>query len=150
VTSAWPRVLAQATHPTFAAAFPRIGAAAPRACGTVQSLRYPRYGVPDRENLLDSVDRILAGWSGQRPDPDFSSVGVVTRLERVRTHLEVGLPEVFRRYGLTPADFRVIVALRRIGGARPGEWLCPSMPHGDEPKQVKPRIPIPRSNQPAA
>lgn len=64
---------------------------------------------------LDSVDQILADWAVQRPDLDFSPVGVVTRLERVRMHLEAGLLQVFSEYELTPADFRVIVALRRSG-----------------------------------
>lgn len=64
---------------------------------------------------LDSVDQILADWAVQRPDLDFSPVGVVTRLERVRMHLDAGLLQVFSQYELTPADFRVIVALRRSG-----------------------------------
>lgn len=63
----------------------------------------------------DSVDFILGDWAVQRPDLDFSPVGIVTRLERVRAHLESSLLGFFARYGLTAADFRVVVGLRRAG-----------------------------------
>lgn len=68
-----------------------------------------------RPDVTDSVDEILADWAVQRPDLDFAPVGVVTRLARVRGHLDAGISEVFERFGLTSADFRVIVALRRAG-----------------------------------
>ena len=63
----------------------------------------------------DTVDRILAEWAVQRPDLDFSPVGIVTRLERARTYIAAGLGEVFSRYGLSAADFQVVVNLRRAG-----------------------------------
>lgn len=63
----------------------------------------------------DSVDRILAEWARQRPDLDFSPVGVITRLARVRTHIDAGLARVFTAHHLTAADFMVIVNLRRAG-----------------------------------
>ena len=63
----------------------------------------------------DSVDRILAGWAAQRPDLDFAPVGVVTRISRVRSHLDAGVEALLADYGLTGPDFRVIVALRRDG-----------------------------------
>jgi DNA-binding MarR family transcriptional regulator len=76
--------------------------------------RYPWYSVhvsvPE-----DYVDRLLRDWAQQRPDLDFSPVGIVTRLERVRSHLEAGLKQVFDRYDLSAADFVVIVSLRRAG-----------------------------------
>ncbi len=65
--------------------------------------------------ISDSVDAILQAWAAQRPDLDFSPVGVVTRLERVRAYLESGLAEVFADWGLSAADFQMIVALRRDG-----------------------------------
>ena len=52
---------------------------------------------------------------GQRPDLDFTPVGVVTRLSRLRGYLDAELAGVFARYGLTSADFLVIVSLRRGG-----------------------------------
>src|SRR6185312_12829398 len=39
----------------------------------------------------------------------------VTRLERARTYIAAGLSEVFSRYGLSAADFQVVVNLRRAG-----------------------------------
>src|ERR1700752_2779337 len=63
----------------------------------------------------DSVDRILAGWARERPDLDFSPVAVVTRISRVRSHLDAGVEALLADYGLTGPDFRLIVALRRDG-----------------------------------
>ena len=73
------------------------------------------YGVPRCRNGWDSVDEVLTEWSEQRPDLDFSPVGVITRMARVRERLEAGLAEVFDRFGLSAADFEVIVTLRRAG-----------------------------------
>jgi DNA-binding MarR family transcriptional regulator len=70
-------------------------------------------GTVDRPG--DSVDGILLDWSRERPDLDFAPVGVITRLSRVRTHLDTALIAVFARFGLTAADFQVIVTLRRAG-----------------------------------
>ncbi len=74
-----------------------------------------RYGVPACPRARDSVDRLLVDWARERPDLDFSPVGVVTRLARVRTHLDAQVASVFARHGLTAADFVVIVTLRRAG-----------------------------------
>lgn len=63
----------------------------------------------------DSVDEILEQWLAERPDLDFAPVGIVTRLARVRAHLDAEVSALFKRYGLSPADFQVIVALRRSG-----------------------------------
>ena len=73
------------------------------------------YGVPACRNGWDDVDRVLVDWAGQRPDLDFTPVGVVTRLSRVRTYLDAELAGLFARFGLTSADFLVIVSLRRAG-----------------------------------
>lgn len=73
------------------------------------------YGVPACQNSWDEVDRVLADWAGQRPDLDFTPVGVVTRLSRLRGYLDAELAGVFARFGLTSADFLVIVSLRRGG-----------------------------------
>ena len=73
------------------------------------------YGVPACRNGWDDMDRVLADWAGQRPDLDFTPVGVVTRLSRVRTYLDAELAGAFARFGLTSADFLVIVTLRRAG-----------------------------------
>ena len=74
-----------------------------------------RYGVPSCVSARDSVDRLLLDWERERPDLDFAPVGIVTRLARVGTHLDAQVASVFARYGLTGADFVVIVTLRRAG-----------------------------------
>jgi DNA-binding MarR family transcriptional regulator len=63
----------------------------------------------------DSVDDILDGWAAERPDLDVRPVGIITRLGRLRGLLDAELAAVFARYDLSPADFQVIVTLRRAG-----------------------------------
>lgn len=70
---------------------------------------------PESEPVPDSIDLLLADWARERPDLDFSPVGVITRLARVRAHIDTALLQVFGDFGLTAADFRVIVTLRRVG-----------------------------------
>src|SRR6266851_1960831 len=48
----------------------------------------------------DSVDALLQSWAERRPDLDFRPVGVITRLARVRAHLDAELEEVFAGSGL--------------------------------------------------
>ena len=72
-------------------------------------------GQPESEPVQDSIGLLLADWARERPDLDFSPVGVITRLARVRAHIDTALLQVFRDFGLTAADFRVIVTLRRVG-----------------------------------
>jgi DNA-binding MarR family transcriptional regulator len=70
---------------------------------------------PEPEPVQDSIGLLLADWARERPDLDFSPVGVITRLARVRAHIDTALLQVFRDFSLTAADFRVIVTLRRAG-----------------------------------
>ena len=79
------------------------------------SSRGARPGLPARDPGQDSIGRLLADWARERPDLDFSPVGVINRLGRVREHIDSALLQVFRDFGLTAADFRVIVTLRRVG-----------------------------------
>jgi len=89
--------------------------AASEQAASEQAAAGPPYGVPACRNSWDDVDRLLADWAGQRPDLDFTPVGVVTRLSRLRGYLDAELAGVFARFGLTSADFLVIVSLRRGG-----------------------------------
>jgi len=73
------------------------------------------FGVPACATARDGVDRVLLDWDRERPDLDFTPVGVVSRLGRVRTYLDAELATVFARFGLTSADFGVIITLRRSG-----------------------------------
>lgn len=63
----------------------------------------------------DSVDEIIDAWHAERPDLPVAPIGVITRLARVRAHLDAALAEVFAGQDLTPADFQVLVNLRRAG-----------------------------------
>jgi hypothetical protein len=61
------------------------------------------------------VDQLLLDWARERPDLDFTPAGVITRLARAHTYLDAELRAVFARFGLTAADFAVIITLRRSG-----------------------------------
>lgn len=67
------------------------------------------------DGIRDSVDAIIDQWHSERPDLAVTPVGVVTRLARVRGHLDAALAEVFAGFDLSPADFQVLVNLRRVG-----------------------------------
>ena len=73
------------------------------------------FGVPPCAPARDRVDHVLLDWARERPDLDFTPVGVITRLSRARTYLDAELSAVFARFGLTAADFTVIITLRRSG-----------------------------------
>jgi DNA-binding MarR family transcriptional regulator len=62
----------------------------------------------------DSVDALLESWRDKRPDLDFSPVGIVARLARVRGHIARELDPVFDAHGLGAASFGVLVTLARI------------------------------------
>ena len=40
----------------------------------------PRLGTTEQEPVQDSVAQLLADWARERPDLDFSPVGVINRL----------------------------------------------------------------------
>ena len=69
----------------------------------------------DAGHVQDSVDRIVAEWSSERPDLAVGPVEVLTRLGRVSTRVDEELAAVFAQYDLSAADFTVIAALRRAG-----------------------------------
>jgi DNA-binding MarR family transcriptional regulator len=64
----------------------------------------------------DSVDALLESWARTRPDLDFEPVAVITRLARIRRHLDRELEPVFERFGLSPSTFEALVTLTRIAG----------------------------------
>ena len=67
--------------------------------------------------MRDSVDRVIDGWCALRPDLDASPIGVVARLQRVRSHFDQELEAFFADHQLTLADFEVLATLRRLGGS---------------------------------
>jgi DNA-binding MarR family transcriptional regulator len=62
----------------------------------------------------DSVDALLASWGARRPDLDFSPVSVISRLGRVRGHIDTQLDDVFAAHGLNAPTFGVLVTLARV------------------------------------
>jgi len=64
----------------------------------------------------DAVDMLLESWSRRRPDlvDRFRSVSVITRLLRLRGHVEGGLHALFKEFGLGAPDFTALVTLARI------------------------------------
>lgn len=65
----------------------------------------------------DSVDRLLEDWHAVRPSLDFTPVGVVSRLGRVRGHIDTELDRLFAQHGLTAPGFAVLVTLARLNQA---------------------------------
>ena len=63
----------------------------------------------------DEVDRIVEAWTAQRPDLDFSPLGVLSRVDRLSRHLDRARRDAFRRSELEPWEWDVLSALRRAG-----------------------------------
>ncbi|MDX2375845.1 MarR family winged helix-turn-helix transcriptional regulator [Microbacterium sp. LRZ72] len=63
----------------------------------------------------DEVDRIVAAWSGQRPDLDFSPLEVLSRVDRLSRHLDRARRAAFQRSELEAWEWDVLSALRRAG-----------------------------------
>lgn len=73
--------------------------------------------APTGPAVGDSVDRVVAEWAAERPDLAVAPIEVLTRLGRVRTHVDEELAGLFAEHDLSAADFTVIAALRRAGGS---------------------------------
>ena len=63
----------------------------------------------------DAVDRILAQWARERPDLDFSPVGVIGRITQLQREVHLAQRATFARHGLDAPSFDVLAALRRAG-----------------------------------
>jgi DNA-binding MarR family transcriptional regulator len=63
----------------------------------------------------DEVDRIVQAWTAQRPDLDFSPLGVLSRVDRLSRHLDRARRDAFTRSDLEPWEWDVLSALRRAG-----------------------------------
>jgi DNA-binding MarR family transcriptional regulator len=62
----------------------------------------------------DSVDALLESWAKSRPELSLEPVAIITRLARIRRHLDRELEPVFERFGLSPATFEALATLTRI------------------------------------
>lgn len=72
-------------------------------------------GALNRAGEHDEVDRIVASWTTQRPDLDFSPLEVLSRVARLSRQLDLARREAFRRSDLEPWEWDVLSALRRAG-----------------------------------
>lgn len=63
----------------------------------------------------DEVDRIVAAWSTERPDLDFSPLEVLSRVDRLARLLDRERRRAFTRSELDAWEFDVLAALRRAG-----------------------------------
>jgi DNA-binding MarR family transcriptional regulator len=63
----------------------------------------------------DEVDDIVAAWTRERPDLDFSPLQVFSRLDRLSKKADRNRRAAFRHSGLEPWEFDVLSALSRAG-----------------------------------
>jgi len=63
----------------------------------------------------DLVDDLLAEWAEERPDQDFSALGVVVRIQLLSKLLTEGAEEALAELGLKLWEYDVLSALRRQG-----------------------------------
>lgn len=63
----------------------------------------------------DSIDALLASWQARRPELDFTPVGVISRLARVRSNIDYDIATLLEEHGLSVPDFAALVTLARIG-----------------------------------
>lgn len=67
------------------------------------------------EERRDAVDEIIAAWNRERPDLDVTTVGVVSRVNRLSARFTHELEATFTERGLTKATFEALAVLRRAG-----------------------------------
>lgn len=64
----------------------------------------------------DSVDALVAAWAERRPDLDVATMGVLTRLARVRRHVDGELARLYEAHDLSAGTFALLATLERSGG----------------------------------
>ncbi|GAA3667231.1 MarR family transcriptional regulator [Nocardioides ginsengisoli] len=70
-------------------------------------------GSQDAE--VSDVDRFVQQWRDQRPDLDPSPIALFGRVHRVYLRYQAVIAKNFEEFGLNPASFDVLAALRRSG-----------------------------------
>lgn len=63
----------------------------------------------------DPIDHAVAQWVEQRPDLDFSAMGVIARLARLTAIGGRAIDRVFESAGVDRGEFNVLASLRREG-----------------------------------
>src|SRR5262249_17800004 len=83
-------------------------------CAAAPNMSEP---TPDTEcTPRDSVDALIESWARTRKDLPVDPVAVITRLARIRPHIDRELEPIFERFGLSPSTFDALVTLMRVGG----------------------------------
>ena len=64
---------------------------------------------------VNDVDRFVQQWRVQRPDLDPSPIALFGRVHRIYLRYQAVIAKNFEEFGLNPASFDVLAALRRSG-----------------------------------
>ena len=70
--------------------------------------------ITEARPVPDEIDRVLHQWAKARPDLDVSSVGIISRLARLRAILDEEQEAVFAEHGITNPTFTTLVTLVRV------------------------------------
>jgi DNA-binding MarR family transcriptional regulator len=70
---------------------------------------------PYDPDVPDHGDLVEAGWRRERPDIDVSSVGIVSRIRRIGSHLDRHRKERLEALGTDRVALDVLATLRRAG-----------------------------------
>jgi DNA-binding MarR family transcriptional regulator len=76
----------------------------------------PAPGLPDRIDLLDQVDLLVAHWRSEDPDIDVAAKTAALRLRRVANHLQRELRRELVPLECETWEFEVLLALSRAPG----------------------------------
>lgn len=64
---------------------------------------------------MDTADQIREAWERERPDLDFSSIGILTRLVRISRHLDRARSVELAEIGSDASMLDLLATLRRAG-----------------------------------
>lgn len=70
--------------------------------------------VPGAGAVPDRTDRVLHQWAQVRPDLEVASVGIISRLARLRAIIDEEQEAVFAEHGISNPTFTTLVTLVRI------------------------------------
>lgn len=65
--------------------------------------------------MADAVSAVLAQWRGERPDLDFTPIGVVGRIMRLSRLWDKEIKDFLAGHDLEPGEFDILSTLRRSG-----------------------------------
>lgn len=80
--------------------------------------------------MRDDVDRLIEAWQRERPDLDYASLAVLSRVSRLARHLDRARRATFAAHDLEAFEFDVLTALRRAGQPHelsPGELVAQTL-----------------------